>query len=128
MDYVASHDASGNVAVIFTDKVADKETLELIVRKSAHMIEYAFLGVPVICMSLRIYDRYKKPLLGFSLFYVLAVAVTDEHIQSFSDRTSSTGDIILDFFGAMIGFLLGWILVRIYSVIKCRLVEATNRR
>lgn len=118
MDYESSHGMSGNVIDIITDNEEKKEPWELIVRKVAHMIEFAFLGLAVIVLTWNINSQFHKSLFGFSFFYVLAVAVTDEHIQSFSDRTSSTGDIILDFCGALIGFFIGWLIIKVYEKIK----------
>lgn len=40
-----------------------------------------------------------------SLFLSLAVAVTNEFIRSFLDKTSLASDILMDFHGAIIGFL-----------------------
>lgn len=118
MNYESSHRMSGNVINIITDNEEEKEPGELIVRKGAHMIEFAFLGLAVITLTWNIRSRFHKSRFGFSFFYVLAIAVTDEHIQSFSDRTSSTGDIILDFSGALIGFFVGWLIIKVYEKIK----------
>lgn len=129
MDCESSHGISENVINIIidneenednTENVETKETWKLVVRKGAHMIEFAFLGISVICLSLMIYGRYRKSIIGFSFFYVLAIAVLDEYIQSFSDRSSSTGDIILDFCGALIGFFFGWLIFKLYEKIKSR--------
>lgn len=69
-------------------------------RKTAHIVEFCTLGVLV---SLLI-DLLKKGLRGYDLFYVLAVAVVDEFIQSFTGRTSQVLDILIDFSGALLGF------------------------
>lgn len=122
MDYVSSHSASSNITdILVLGNTVERETTENLIRKIAHMIEFAFLGAPVIAFAIHIHQHHKKPVYGFAFFYVLAVAVTDEHIQSFSDRTSSTGDIILDFCGALIGFLIVWLISKLYVTIKRRI-------
>lgn len=84
--------------------VSPKDIVEAIIRKIAHIIEYAALGFAVMGLVLAVRAEYGRLFLGWAFFYVLAVAVTDEYIQSFSDRSSSIGDVLLDFSGALIGF------------------------
>ena len=77
-----------------------------LVRKGAHITEFFVLGV-LVCNVLNEISKKRKNfkyILGYGLFYVLAVAVTDEYIQSFSDRTSSVIDVLIDFSGASSGF------------------------
>ena len=76
--------------------------INYLVRKAAHLTEFCVLGLVVMSVVFTAGLKY----LGYGLFYVLAVAVTDEFIQSFSDRTSSVKDILIDFTGAMIGFVI----------------------
>lgn len=118
----ASHHTSESVSeMILPNKYASSEKVLLIIRKSAHLVEYAALGAAVWMLFNSIARDYGKSFFGTSLFYTLAVAVADEHIQSYSDRTSSTGDIILDFCGAVIGFFVGWLVIKIYTYIKRRI-------
>lgn len=119
LDYNASHALSGWFTRAFglSQGCVEGES-DFVLRKIAHVIEYALLGISVISLSIKINSRFQKSTIGFSFFFVLAVAVLDEHIQSFSDRSSSTGDIILDFFGALIGFLMGWLMIKAYEKIK----------
>ena len=108
MDFEKSHSSSGAItdAVTSTDDIDEWNRIELIIRKLAHVIEYAVLGVSVTCLLCYIAHFYSLKLYGFGAFFVLLVAVFDEHIQSFSDRDSSTSDILLDFWGSIIGFIL----------------------
>ena len=76
------------------------------VRKAAHFIEYAVLGGSVGCVAVFMRNNFGKFFAGFSLFGILWVAVIDEFIQSFSDRTSLVADILLDFGGAVTGLCL----------------------
>ncbi len=120
-DVTASTQSSNAVTdVIAPDRDPEDETIELAIRKAAHLIEYAVLGIAV--MGLVVYEKriFKKSFYSISLFYVLAVAVLDEHIQSFSDRTSSTGDILLDFLGALIGFAIVLVIHFIFVKLKKR--------
>ena len=71
----------------------------------------------------RIKKDYGVGLYATAFFYVLLVAVLDEHIQSFSDRTSSTGDILLDFIGSLTGFAA---VVALVSA-KCRFFKNEKR-
>lgn len=73
------------------------------VRKVAHFVEFAALGAAAFSLTVALKARFGKPLFGYCLFYVLAVAVTDEYIQSFSDRASTVKDILIDFGGAVFG-------------------------
>lgn len=85
---------------------AEQAYLESLIRKLAHVVEYAALGIAVMVLARRVEKTHQRKLYAAAHFYVLLVAVLDEHIQSFSNRTSSTGDILLDFAGALIGFAL----------------------
>ncbi len=120
-DIVASHQDSNIVIdVIISEPSAESDKLELIVRKTAHLIEYAALGMAVMLFVKRVEKDYCKKLYGAELFCVLFIAVVDEYIQSFSNRTSSTGDVLLDFIGALIGFALVLVIHFIYVKLKNR--------
>ncbi len=116
-----SHSYSDAIAEAISSDNADyieKGNLEVTIRKWAHVIEYAVLGIAVMCLLLNVHKAFNKPFFGVASFYVLAVAVVDEHIQSFSDRTSSTDDIILDFVGALLGFAFTFGVYLLISFIK----------
>lgn len=114
-----SRDASNAVSdAILPQEYAQSKDARRLVRKAAHLVEYAALGVAVMLLTKEISVDFEKKCYGTALFYVLAVAVADEHIQRFSDRTSSTGDIILDFCGAVVGFLAAWLVMKLYAAIR----------
>lgn len=101
--------AASGVIVELVEPILQKITnsdiqVSFIVRKGAHLAEFCLLGFLVLAAVGEIKKRVPD-ILGFGFFYVLMVAVTDEFIQSFSDRTSSVKDVLIDFTGAMIGFL-----------------------
>ena len=118
MDVSSSHNLSEKVTVIVSPKGV--YGLEDIVRKLAHVVEFFALGVFTMLLSVFLHYRWKRNGIGFVLFYVLAVAVLDEHIQTFSDRTGSTSDIVLDFLGAFIGIALVWAVFKIARLIKTK--------
>ncbi len=85
----------------------DTKQQSFLVRKLAHVSEFAALGIAIAFLH-RKYTQYTlhKSFYGFATFYGLAAAVTDEFIQSFSDRSDSVRDVLIDFSGYMIGALL----------------------
>ena len=106
MDHESSHDTSGVITGIVTDTEDEYEwnRVDLIVRKIAHLVEYAVLGACGCLFCIFIHSLYSSKIYGYLIAYSLFIAVLDEHIQSFSDRGSSTSDILLDFLGSIIGF------------------------
>ncbi|MBE7056984.1 MAG: hypothetical protein E7388_06055 [Ruminococcaceae bacterium] len=89
---------------IFTD--TEKIDMHYVVRKCAHLTEFAALGFSVSGLVEETKKKYNKTYYGAGLFYGLLIAVTDEYIQSFSDRTSSVKDVMIDFTGFVIGTLV----------------------
>ncbi len=87
----------------------DVEKLSYIVRKAAHMMEFCVLALLIGWLSYVVCKEFH----GYGAFYALSVAVTDEFIQSFSDRTSQVLDILVDFSGALIGFGLIFLIKKI---------------
>jgi VanZ family protein len=95
---------------IFPDWTLTVDQLHLWVRKGAHVVEYAVLGVSWF-VTLK---WMNWPLIWFVLLG-LAIAIIDETIQLFSlDRGSSVIDVLLY---DMPGFLLvGWIAHRVLMI------------
>ena len=106
MDRDSSHGTSGVITSIVTDTEDEYEwdRVDLIVRKIAHLVEYAVLGACGSLLCVFIHSLYGSKIYCYLISYSLFIAVLDEHIQSFSDRGSSTSDILLDFLGSIIGF------------------------
>ncbi len=86
--------------------------LHFLVRKGAHIAEFALLGF----LATRLIINLGKIAhhLGYGLFYVLVVAVTDEFIQTFTGRSGMVQDVWIDFFGALLGIGLA-MLVRVFN-------------
>lgn len=94
--------------------VDDYEWLNVLVRKLAHMAEFALLGAVLYGLILSIYKIWGKWFVGMMLFTSLAVAVIDESIQYLvPGRTPLVSDILIDFTGAIFGIIFGWLLSNI---------------
>jgi|BioPla2DNA2_1021312.scaffolds.fasta_scaffold19923_1 VanZ family protein len=90
----------------------ESSTLNLIVRKSAHFIEYLILGI-IISFALFKYNFKGKGALGYILFICLLCAVMDEFYQKFiQGRTSNVEDILIDFAGGLFGIFIFYICCR----------------
>lgn len=119
----ASHGISNTVADMIEPilaQVMDTEGLDVnqLIRKAAHLSEFAVLGILVMSLLIRVWHRYQWNLFGFGFFLVLLVAVLDEYIQTFSDRSGKVEDILLDLAGALLGFALAGVIVKIKGKIK----------
>jgi len=84
----------------------DEKDFQKYTRKAAHVIEFLLLGTSLGLLFTCIYKKLKKVFLSLPLFLTLSVAVTDEFIQSFNGRTSCLKDVLIDFSGSLIGFML----------------------
>ena len=99
---------------ILESLVGSGHITDSIVRKLAHVAEYAVLGGVMISFLATKKRRGLQSVLN-CLFIGLSVAVVDETIQIFSNRGSSVLDVLLDFAGVCIGALLAyWIAPAIY--------------
>ena len=98
-DSEESYESSNKVVEIvepIIGEVNSEKGLDFWVRKSAHVIEFALLGLVSAALTLVLQRRFGCHLFGYCLFYVILVAVTDEFIQSYMVRTSSVKDIFID--------------------------------
>ena len=82
------------------------DSLHGIIRKMAHFTEFAVLAVLSVCLLWQLCGTWRTHALGYVLFGTLLAAVSDEFIQSFTGRTSSVRDVLIDFSGALCGTLL----------------------
>ena len=80
-------------------------------RKLAHVVEYGILGAE---FSLLLHLRDKQGPQGFvnCAFAGLSAAVMDESLQLISNRGSQVQDVLLDFWGYMVGL---WLCAVIYE-------------
>lgn len=96
----------------FFDKLFGDSEIDanFVVRKCAHVFEFGCLGALSALISLTLKKRTGNSTYFYFIAGCLAAAAVDEFIQSFTGRTSSVSDVLLDFFGALLGFGL------VYSV------------
>lgn len=93
---------------------AQENTIVRIVRKTAHITEFAAQGFFVAGCFTR--DFLKRLPLVFAIGF--ATACTDECIQLFSDgRAGMISDVFIDFSGTVLGFCAAWIL---YKAVRFR--------
>ena len=76
--------------------------LHVLVRKGAHLFEYAMLG-SFLYLLFKCFKQREYNCWIYALFLVLLCATIDEFFQSFVGRTSSVRDVLIDFSGAIIG-------------------------
>ena len=103
-------------SILDPDGSIPDETFSFFIRKSAHFAEFMLLGTELALLS----AVTGKPQISAALFVMLSVAVGDESIQILSDRTDSVADILLDFTGAVTGFIGMRLACHILSEIKKR--------
>jgi VanZ family protein len=76
-------------------------SIQLVVRKGAHLTEYAILAA-LLCRAMRFSSQRWFGALGISAIY----AALDEFHQSFvTSRTGTPWDVLVDCIGAMIGLM-----------------------
>lgn len=96
IEYILSHSIHKSV---------DKENLNVVVRKCAHMFEYSILSI-LLCILFDVFNTKKKDNI-YILFLCLLIADLDEFYQSFiKGRTSHVSDVFIDFIGCIVGLIL----------------------
>ncbi len=121
-----SHTKSSAVAeavrpVIDPDETLPPKTLDALVRKAAHFIEFGILGCQLMGLTLLLAHLKKRRVITMMctpLFLSLLAAVLDEYIQSLLDRTSMVKDILLDFVGSAAGIILVWAIYEIFRSVR----------
>ena len=107
LGYNASHAISGwLVSLLGLNEGATVGEGDFILRKIAHVLEYAVLGILVTMLCVLLKKNQKRMCVWFSLFFFLSVGVLDEFFQSFSSRTSAVSDVLLDFGAAVVGMAM----------------------
>lgn len=102
-------DSSSNLSRMVANSFANDNTqvaenLEPVVRKVAHMSEYA-IGAMLFYGLLLTYPQYsRKARIVMSLGFIILYAATDEFHQSFIDsRNGTPWDVLIDTLGGAIG-------------------------
>ena len=95
--------------VSFVERIFDPyddiptEDFNFFVRKAAHIAEFTLIGLALggqLCCVNRLTGRWH---IAAGLLVGISTAVLDEFIQSFTGRTSSVSDVLIDFIGVVIG-------------------------
>ncbi len=105
-----------------------KNDLHKFIRKSAHFIEYGVLGVEMMLLLLLLFPGDPFGYLIYGLFLGLSLAVCDETVQRFTERTSSTVDVILDFGGICLGTAIAYFAVAFVKLISRKARAAKLRK
>lgn len=93
--------------------LSGEEQMTFAVRKTAHVCEYAVMGMLLYANGHTRGIRFSAGS-GWWIAIALAVPVADEFIQSFvPGRSSQVSDVLLDFAGASAGLLVAWIIRKI---------------
>lgn len=102
---------------------SDFEAFNALVRKSAHFCEFALLGAELMALTVIITRRLFGVLTFMPLFVSLLTGVTDEYLQSFTTRTSTVSDIIIDFCGSISGMIFAAVIFTAIMHIKRKLIK-----
>ena len=97
-----------------TEEATEKK-LSFVVRKAAHFVEFAALGICAGGFVMSLSAPKKRSFWLFGPVICLVVAGCDEYIQSFTDRTSSLKDVALDMCGSITGLLVVAIVVFLWK-------------
>lgn len=106
------------VAETITAAPLSDEAYHGIVRKMAHFCEFAALAALAAALPLRLCGTWRSHTMAYVLFGTLLAAVTDEFIQSFTGRTSSVRDVLIDFSGALCGMLFAIVLHAVIRALR----------
>ena len=108
------------------DQLTIKDSTHHFVRKTAHFLEYALLGLLTSCLLLfirrylfrRKFERWKTWL--YPAVFCVLYAVTDEVHQIFSNRGASAKDVLIDAVGVICGILFIQLIVMSVDRPHCR--------
>ena len=124
---IAGIEASGDFSSGFAEvlyKLASRvvslsfDEFHVLVRKVAHFTEFAALGASVWMIMWNAKKLCGKLHIAVTFLVSLAVAVTDEFIQSFTGRGSAVPDVVLDFAGSVFGTLVTAVIVYLIKTKK----------
>lgn len=114
-----SADISNTVETVVEKIVAsaeDKEDiLEVVVRKAAHIIEFAMLGA---LLTLRMYLGGVRRFWLISFCCAVAVGGIDETIQVFSNRGALVSDVAFDAIGGLLGVAIAAFVIFFIKLIR----------
>ena len=100
--------------------------LQIIVRKTAHFMEFFLCGTCLAIISVIISRKAVSPWIFMPLFITLFTAVSDEFLQRFTGRTSLVTDVLIDFSGGFCGILIVTLAYAIILAVK-KLIKKRRR-
>ncbi|MCI9082963.1 MAG: VanZ family protein [Lachnospiraceae bacterium] len=108
---------------------AQAESMQFIIRKGAHMGEYAFLAF-LLCVHLSCYDVNRRKAVLLSLGLTACYAASDEIHQLFvPGRAGRMTDVCIDTAGGGIGIVLFLLILYFRKKIRFRhLISKTGKR
>lgn len=114
MDRVSSKLESEQVLGLiypYLSRFMDHEMAEYLIRKLAHMFEFACLGA-IIAIDGVAFDLTKGKDFIIFLLCGMMTGLCDETIQIFSLRSAEIKDVWIDFLGYFCGFVFFWLLCK----------------
>ena len=114
-----SSQVSKSIVETVVEKIIEKEvkpeSLEKIIRKSAHFALFALLGVfAFLMLKTSGYIRKNMYIFAFTLLICIVYAISDEVHQLFvSGRDGNVADVVIDTSGALIGMSIAYLLSRV---------------
>ena len=106
------------IVELITGGPVDDTLLHKVVRKGAHVTEFAVLSALLTGLLWRRKGTWQTDAMGYVLFLSLLCAVSDEFLQSFTDRGSSVRDVVLDLCGSILGIVFAVALIEFCAWIK----------
>ncbi len=109
---------------VFRTPSLDTQEAQHIVRKAAHVMEFALLGLEMAVLLL-LTGKMRGQNIVNALFAGLAAAVVDESIQAFTLRGSQVIDLWFDLAGVLMGIGIG--LIAYMLLHKARMQKAIRK-
>lgn len=120
-----SSNLSRKIANLFANGDTVKaEKIEPVVRKAAHMSEYAVGGMIFYGITMTYVDMSRKKRMIMSFAFIIIYASSDEIHQLFIDqRSGNVKDVIIDTFGAALGILAMFVVEKAMITIDNKVQE-----
>ncbi len=124
LNVTSSNSMSGWIMNILFPKLPDWHITygqyQTVIRKIAHLAEYGALGMWLWFFKLSLATSGKKITGWFFCFLLLFLGVLDEFLQSFSQRSATVSDIVIDLLGGLLGMAGAMAIHRIWKICKNR--------
>lgn len=117
------------VKPIVNPELAEKDwQLSIIVRKAAHIAEFALLGGELAFLAFFASWGIKLRDVIYALFAGITVANVDELIQVYTRRGSLVTDVFVDMLGIVIGLTVGYAMAFGIRALSSRIGKSLSRR